>query len=135
MGVFLMANKDSNRTSVSIEEVRAFISNLSNLNDSIKKANAELKSALDGDEKLEELKSAAKAARDALKGYIDSHAVYKEYTAKLEQLKEDKKDLIAEAKTNGIPKKEIDIAIKMLKTDTDPDDTVEIYRQVSDLVE
>lgn len=135
MGVFLMANKDSNRTSVSIEEVRAFISNLSNLNDSIKKANAELKSALDGDEKLEELKSAAKAARDALKGYIDSHAVYKEYTAKLEQLKEDKKDLIAEAKTNGIPKKEIDIAIKMLKTDTDPDNTVEIYRQVSDLVE
>lgn len=130
-----MANKDSNRTSVSIEEVRAFISNLSNLNDSIKKANAELKSALDGDEKLEELKSAAKAARDALKGYIDSHAVYKEYTAKLEQLKEDKKDLIAEAKTNGIPKKEIDIAIKMLKTDTDPDNTVEIYRQVSDLVE
>jgi uncharacterized protein (UPF0335 family) len=70
-----------------------------------------------------------------MKTYVESHTVYKEYSSKLDQLKEDKKDLVSEAKTNGIPKKEIDTAIKMLKSDIDPDSTTEIYANIADLVE
>lgn len=135
MAVYLMANKNSDRTNVSIEEIREFISEVTEVNEAIKRARAELNDALDGDEKLDELKEAAKAARAALKTYVDTHAVYKEYTSKIEQLKEDKKDLVADAKTNGIPKKEIDTAIKMLKSDIDPDSTTEIYKEVADLVD
>jgi hypothetical protein len=130
-----MANKNSERTNVSIEEIREFISEVTEVNEAIKKARAELNEALDGDDKLDELKDAAKAARDALKSYVETHAVYKEYTARIDQLKEDKKDLVADAKTNGIPKKEIDIAIKALKQDISLEDSTEIYTNIADLIE
>lgn len=130
-----MANKNSDRTNVSMEEIREFITEVTEVDEAIKRARAELSQALDGDDKLEELKDAAKAARDALKSYVETHPVYKEYTAKIDQLKEDKKDLIADAKTNGIPKKEIDIAIKALKQDISLEDSTEIYTNIADLIE
>lgn len=135
MAVYLMANKNSDRTNVSMEEIREFITEVTEVDEAIKRARAELSQALDGDDKLEELKDAAKAARDALKSYVETHPVYKEYTAKIDQLKEDKKDLIADAKTNGIPKKEIDIAIKALKQDISLEDSTEIYTNIADLIE
>lgn len=130
-----MANKNSDRTNVSMEEIREFITEVTEVDEAIKRARAELSQALDGDDKLEELKDAAKAARNALKSYVETHPVYKEYTAKIDQLKEDKKDLIADAKTNGIPKKEIDIAIKALKQDISLEDSTEIYTNIADLIE
>lgn len=134
MGISLSANKDSERTTVTMEEVREFVSNVSEANEAIKKAKAELSQALDGDEKLNQLKDAARIAREALKSYVDSHTVYKEYTEKIEKLKEDRKDLIADAKSNGIPKKEIDVAIKALKQDISLEDSSEIYGNIADLV-
>lgn len=133
--VFILADKKSERTTVSMEEVREFVESVSEINDAIKTARSDLKNAMDGDLKLEELKVSAQNAREALKAYVENHGVYKEYSARLEELKEDKKDIIAEAKTNGIPKKEIDTAIKMLKSDIDPDSTNEIYAKIADLVE
>lgn len=135
MAVFLSANKNSNKTTVSIEEIREFVESAKDLNEGIKNARAELKKALDEDEKIDELKEVAKQARATLKGYIDNHPVYREYTQRIEDLKTEKADLVAEAKSNGVPKKEIDTAIKMLKGDIDPDSTTEIYTNIADLVE
>lgn len=135
MGVYLLANNDSDSTTVSVEEVRKFVEDVAEVNSSLKTARGELADALDGDDKIDELKDSIKSAREALKSYIENHSVYKEYSAEIERLKEDRKDLIAEGKTAGIPKKEVDTAIKMLKSDIDPESTSAIYSEIADLVD
>ena len=135
MAVFLSANKNSNQTTVSMEDIRSFIESAKDLNDGIKDARADLKKALGEDEKIDELKELVSQARSNMKAYVDNHPVYREYGQRIEDLKLEKADLVSDAKTNGIPKKEIDTAIKMLKSDIDPDSTTEIYANISDLVE
>ena len=135
MAVFLLANKDSDKTTVSVEEIRQFVEDVASINELIKNANTELKSALTDDDKVEELKEGVKTARSVLKTYVDSHTVYKAYSDKLTQLKADKRDLISDGKTNGIPKKEIDLAIKALKQDIDMTESTEIYSNIADLVD
>lgn len=135
MGVYLLANNDSDSTTVSVEEVRKFVEDIAEVNSSLKTARGELADALDGDDKIDELKDSIKSAREALKSYIENHSVYKEYSAEIDRLKEDRKDLIADGKTAGIPKKEVDTAIKMLKSDIDPESTSTIYSEIADLVD
>ena len=134
MAVFLSANKNSEKTTVSIDDIRKFIEDAQDINEGIKNARAELKNALSEDMKIDELQDAAKQARESLKSYIENHPVYREYNQKIDDLKLEKADLFSEAKTNGVPKKEIDTAIKMLRSDIDPDSTTEIYANIADLV-
>lgn len=135
MAVFLLANKNSDKTTVTIEEIRKFVEDISDIDNSIKAARGELKNALDEDEKIDELKDQIKLAQQGLKTYVESHTVYKEYSARLDILKEDKRDIVSEAKTSGIPKKEIDLAIKALKSDIDIQESTEIYANISDMIE
>ena len=135
MSIYLLADKDSEKTVISMEEIRKFITDMAEMNLAIKTAKTELKTALEEDLKLDELKDVAKQARQAVKTYIESHTVYKEYIEKLETLISEKKDMIADAKVNGIPKKEIDIAVKALRSDIDLNTSTEIYASISDLVE
>jgi uncharacterized protein (UPF0335 family) len=131
----LFANKESQATTVSMDDVRKFISEINEVSELSKAARKQLKDSMDGDEKIKELKDLLDEAKGKLKSYIDTHTVYKEYVDQVEKLKEQKKDIIADAKTFGIPKKEIDVAIKALKSDIDLDSASEIYAEIADLVE
>lgn len=134
MAIFISANKTSMKTTVSSDDIRTFVEQLNDSNEALKKARGELKKAVDGDEKIKELKATIESAKDVLNTYMQSHTVYKEYFSQIDKMTEEKKDLIDAAKDNGIPKKEIDTAIKMLKSDIDPDSTTEIYSAIADLV-
>lgn len=135
MVVYLSANKKSEKTTVTVEDVREFVEEVAEVDASIKRARAELKDAIEEDEKIEEFKESIKRTREALKSYVEGHTVYKEYQTKIDTLKEDKRDIVSNAKTKGIPKKEIDTAIRMLKSDIDPDSTTEIYSNIADLID
>lgn len=135
MPIYLMANKNSQNTTVSIDDIRSFIGAVEDMNQDLKQAKQELKKAIDGDIRLEELKLELKAVKESMKKYVEEHNVYKEYLQKVEQIKEEKKDLIADAKEKGIPKKEIDLATKALKQDIDMSASTEIYANIADLVE
>ncbi len=134
MGVYLMADKNSEKTTVSVDDVRKFVSEIFELNSSIKSAKNELKKAMEEDPQLENLKAVVTQAKQGLKTYLENHTVYKDYSQKIEDLITEKKDLIAEAKDNGIPRGEIDIAIKALKRDLDLSTSTEIYSNIADLV-
>jgi len=59
-----------------------------------------------------------------------------EIDEKIKDLRDDKKDLIADfIDTYKIPKKEVAVAIRMLKGDIDPEITSEIYANIADLVD
>jgi predicted nucleic acid-binding Zn-ribbon protein len=131
----LFANKESDATTVSMDDVRKFIQEINDNSDQIKEARRQLKKAIEGDETLEELNQVLDAAKQKVKVYLETHTVYKEYLDQVEKLKELKKDIIADAKTLGIPKKEIDVAVKALKQDISLDSASEIYAEIADLVE
>lgn len=135
MGIYLSANKDSQATTVSMDDVRSFITAVLEVNETISAARADLKKALEEDEQIDILKVSIDMAKETLEKYIEGHSVYKAYKEKIEFLKEEKSNLIAEAKEQGMPKKEIDVAIKALKSDIDLDVSTEIYANVSDLIE
>jgi|7_EtaG_2_1085326.scaffolds.fasta_scaffold76495_2 hypothetical protein len=51
-------------------------------------------------------------------------------------LREDKKELFSDfVEQYNVPKKEVLIAIRMLKSDIDPEVTVDVYSNIADLVE
>lgn len=132
--VKLMANLGLEATTVTVGDVRKFVEDMAEINKAVRTARKELKEAIVGDERFEELKGAIEQAKAAMKVYVEGHTVYKEYIQAIENLKTEKKDLIDNAKALGVPKKEVDSAIKMLKSDIDPDSTSEIYSYISDLI-
>ena len=55
---------------------------------------------------------------------------------KVKDLREEKKELFDDfVEHYNVPKKEVMIAIRMLKGDIDPDTTVDIYANIADLVD
>ena len=54
----------------------------------------------------------------------------------IKDLRESKKEMVQDfIDEYNIPKKEVSVAIRMLKTDVDPETTVDIYSNIADLVE
>jgi hypoxanthine phosphoribosyltransferase len=54
----------------------------------------------------------------------------------IKDLRESKKEMVQDfVDEYNIPKKEVSVAIRMLKTDVDPETTVDIYSNIADLVE
>ena len=55
---------------------------------------------------------------------------------KVKDLREEKKELFEDfVEHYNVPKKEVMIAIRMLKSDIDPETTVDIYANIADLVD
>lgn len=60
----------------------------------------------------------------------------KEIDEKIVELRDDRKELVKDfVDTYNVPMKEVKEAIKMLKSDIDPDVTAQIYAGIADLVE
>ena len=70
---------------------------------------------------------------DAIRSMVKQMA---EIDESIKDLREDKKELISDfIDTYNIPKKEVVVAIRMLKGDIDPEITSEIYSNIADLVD
>jgi|TARA_R110001583_G_scaffold16234_28_gene66395 hypothetical protein len=70
---------------------------------------------------------------DAIRSMVKQMA---EIDDSIKDLRDDKKELISDfIDTYNIPKKEVIVAIRMLKGDIDPEITSEIYSNIADLVD
>ncbi len=59
-----------------------------------------------------------------------------EIDEQIKDLRESKKEMIQDfIDEYNIPKKEVTVAIRMLKSDVDPETTVDIYTNIADLVD
>jgi predicted nucleic acid-binding Zn-ribbon protein len=120
---------------VTEEQIRGFVKVLAEANEKISEANKALKEALDGHEEYSALKDEAKDLRLRMKALLEGSQVLQDYLAEVNEAKQDKKDIISQAKMDGIPKGEIDEAIRMLKKDIDPTIAKDIYINIADLVD
>ncbi len=120
---------------VTPEMIRLFVKELAEADEIIAEKRAELKKALDGMDDYVKLRDEAKALRESIKNFLETNEVVLSYTEEVNAAKEEKKDIIRTAKMNGVPKKEIDEAIRMLKKDVDPKMTTEIYTNIADLID
>jgi SMC interacting uncharacterized protein involved in chromosome segregation len=120
---------------VSVEQVRLFVRQLSETTEVIKTKREALKEAIESHEEVCQIDEDIKALKEKRKEVITTSPVLGAYELELKEATEDRRQLIADAKSDGIPKKEIDTAIKMLKADIDPLITTEVFSNIADLVD
>ncbi len=117
------------------EAVRKFVRELGELNDKVKDARDAFNTAVKENDEIERIDSEIKALREERKQVLVGNPVLVSYADELADATEEKKQLIDDAKQDGIPRTEIDFAIKMLKKDVDPSVTTEIFTNIADLVD
>lgn len=120
---------------VTPEAVRKFVRELAELTEKVKDARDALKEAIKENDDIERIDSEIKALREERKQILATNGVLVSYADELADATEERKQLIDDAKQDGIPRAEIDFAIKMLKKNVDPSATTEIYKNIADLVD
>ena len=115
--------------------IRKFVKDLAEVAETIKDARSDLKEAIDSNEDIQSIDERMKQLREERKELIANSAVIQGYQDVLNDAMEDKRQLVADAKQDGVPRKEIDTAIKMLKKDVDPKLATEVYTSIADLVD
>jgi regulator of replication initiation timing len=120
---------------VSNEAIRRFYTELADAGIIIKDARAALKEAIEGNEEIENIDREMKALKERRKQIIETNAVLVGFNDELKEAVSDRKDLIRDAKRDGIPRGEIALAEKALKKDLDMNISTEIYANIADLVE
>lgn len=115
--------------------IRNFVRDLSMVAATIKDAREDYNEAVKTNEEVISIDEKIKALKEERKDVIMNSSVIQGYQEVLDDATEVKRQLISDAKQDGVPRKEIDEAIKMLKGDIDPQITTEIYANISDLVD
>lgn len=126
---------DLSENQITPEAIRRFYKELEEINYTVKEYRAALKEALDSNEEIEQIDSEIKSLRERKKELLETNTVLVGYKSQLDDAIKDRKDLIKDAKRDGIPRKEIREAERMLKSDIDPSVTSEIYTNIADLVD
>jgi SMC interacting uncharacterized protein involved in chromosome segregation len=121
-------------TVASKETIRKFVKELAEVSDTIKDARSDLKECIDSDEDIQSIDEKIKLLKEERKDLIDGNAAIQGYKGVLDDAMGDKHDLISDAKQDGVPRKEIDLAIKALKGDIDMTVSTEMYANIADLV-
>ncbi len=116
------------------ETIRKFVKEMDEISASVKDAQADLKEALASHEEIIALDDQIKQLKEERKEVIANSAVLQGYLEKLNEVLEERKQIVDDAKQDGVPKKEIDAAIKFLKTDTNPQVVTQVYTDIADLV-
>jgi len=114
--------------------IRAFVRNLDEVSEKIKEARDDLKEAISSNDEIETIDDEIKKLRERRKEIISESPVIKSYKEIVEECIEEKKQLIYDAKQDGVPRKEIGLAIKALKQDIDMAVSTEVYSSIADLV-
>jgi len=114
--------------------IRRFVKELFEVAETIKDARSDLKEVIDSNLDIKSIDEKLKTLKEERKELIANNAVIQGYSNVLKDATEDKRQLVADAKQDGVPRKEIDTAIKMLKSDIDPKITTDVYANISNLV-
>ncbi len=115
--------------------VRNFVKDLGAISSKIKEAKSELREAILSNDDIQRIDDEIKQLREERKNAITNSAVIQGYVEIVNEHVEEKRQLISDAKQNGVPRDEIDLAIRALKKDIDISASVDIYTNIADLVE
>jgi len=115
--------------------IRKFVKDLAEVGEAIKDARSDLKEAIDSNNDIENIDEQIKALREERKELIANNAVIAGYKDILNDATEDRRQLVSDAKQDGVPRGEIDLAIKALKKDLDLAKSTEIYANIADLID
>lgn len=117
------------------ETIRKFVKDMIEIGEKVQDAQSDLKEAITSHDEITQIDEEIKALRERRKQVIADSAVIQSYVQILDEVVEEKHQIISDAKQDGVPKGEIDIAIKALKKNIDLSVSVEIYTNIADLVE
>lgn len=120
---------------VTPEVIRNFVKNLALITDNIKEKRADLKEVVESNEEIQQIDDEISELKERRKNIIETNAVIVAYKEELDESIQERKDLISDAKRDGVPRDEIDVAIKMLKKDIDPAVAAEVFANIADLVD
>ncbi len=130
----MIAGVNPFKQTASKETIRKFVKDMDELKVTIKDAQDDVKEAVDSHEEIMAIDEQIKELRESRKEIIANSTVIQGYQARLDEVLAEKKQLIDDAKQDGVPKKEIDAALKFLKNDTDPLIVTQVYSDIADLV-
>jgi SMC interacting uncharacterized protein involved in chromosome segregation len=115
--------------------IRQFVKDLYQAASEIREAKTELRETILSMDDIQAIDDQIKELKDQRKKIIEESSVIQSYADAVKQAVNDKRQLISGAKQNGVPKDEIDLAIRALKKDIDISASVDIYANIADLVE
>ena len=122
------------KSEATTEQVRTFVKEAKILNEKIKEKKQLFNEDVKSSDKIIELDDDIKRLQTERKEYIETSLAFEKIRGEINDLVEERKQLLNDASTDGIPKKEIDEAIKMLQKDIDPTVCTEVYKVIGDLV-
>lgn len=122
-------------TIASNETIRKFVKDLAEVADTISDARSDMKEAIESNNEIENLDEKIKLLKEERKDLILNSSVIQGYKEILDDAKEDRRQLISDAKRDGVPRGEINLAIKALKSDIDITVSSKIYSNIADLVD
>jgi len=125
----------SENVEITPEAIRRFVSELAECNDKVKEARDALKEAISENAEVKRIDENIAVLKEERKTVLETNPVLVGFRGELDDAAEDRRQLIRDAKSDGMPRKEIDTAIKMLKRDVDPQIAAEVFANISDLVE
>ena len=117
-----------------METIKKFVIDLAEVAQSIKDARDDKNEVINSNDEIKTVDDSIKKLREERKELIDDNPVIQGCEVKLQEAMEDKRQLISDAKDDGVPRKEIDLAIKALKKDIDLNISIEVYANIADLV-
>lgn len=115
--------------------IRRFVQDLAEASDNVKLAKEDLREAISSNDEIQKIDEEIERLREERKEIIENNPVIIAYKEKVDEATDDRKQLISDARDNNVPKGEIDVAIKMLKSDLDPTIASSVYADIADLVE
>lgn len=115
--------------------IRKFVKDFAEVSETIKDARDDVREAISSNEEIKKIDEQIKKLREERKDVIDTNPVIRGYRDILDDAMDDRRQLISDANNDGVPRKEIDLAIKALKSDIDISVSAEIYSSISDLVD
>lgn len=115
--------------------IRQFVKDLYKSASEIRDAKTELRDTILSMDEIQTIDEQIKELKDQRKKFIQESTVIQSYADAVKQAVNDKRQLISGAKQNGVPKDEIDLAIRALQKDIDISASVDIYANIADLVE
>jgi uncharacterized coiled-coil DUF342 family protein len=115
--------------------IRQFVKDLGELSSKIREAKTELREAISSNDEIQNIDDQIKQLKEERKSIIENSSVIQGYVEIVNEAIDERKQLISDAKQNGVPRGEIDLAIRALKKDIDISASVDIYTNIADLVE
>jgi predicted nucleic acid-binding Zn-ribbon protein len=117
------------------DAIRKFVKDMIEMTEKVKDAQGDLKEVIDSNEEIIDIDEEIKSLKERRKQIIAESAVIQGYLQVLNEVLEEKQQVISDAKQDNVPKSEIDLAIKALKKNIDMKLSTEVYSNIADLID